>query len=70
MTKSRILIADSNQGSLAQLRDYLAAQDGTRAVDTATDGVEALKLLRSQRYDVLITPGRSGSKIAFCGTSG
>ena len=55
MTKSRILIADSNQGSLAQLRDYLAAQDGTRAVDTATDGVEALKLLRSQRYDVLIT---------------
>lgn len=55
MTKSRILIADSNQGSLAQLRDYLAAQDGVRAVDTATDGVEALKLLRSQRYDVLIT---------------
>lgn len=54
MTRYRILLADDNPHSQAALKDYLVAQDNIGCVEVASDGREALSLLREKEYDVLI----------------
>ena len=55
MTKYRILIVDGNIRYQAELRDYLTAQDEIVRVDTAVDGLEAAALIKSNRYDIVVT---------------
>ena len=55
MIGKRVLTADSNSSLRTQLKDFLSAQDGIEAVDTAADGAQALSALHSAHYDVLLT---------------
>lgn len=55
MTKYRILIVDGNIRYQSELRDYLTAQDEIVRVDTAVDGLEAAALIKSNRYDIVVT---------------
>ena len=54
MTKSKILVADGNVQFRSAVRDYLITRENVGKVDVATDGMEALAMLRRDRYDVLI----------------
>lgn len=54
MTKSKILVADGNVQFRSAVRDYLITRENVGKVDIATDGMEALAMLRRDRYDVLI----------------
>ncbi len=50
----RILMVDDNAQYLANMRNYLSAQENIGKVDAAGDGQEALELIRRNRYDALI----------------
>jgi len=54
MNRYRILVADDSPLYQSALKDYLTAQDHIAAVDVASDGREAMKLLREKEYDVMV----------------
>ncbi|MBR0026907.1 MAG: sporulation transcription factor Spo0A [Clostridia bacterium] len=54
MNRYRILVADDSPLYQSALKDYLTAQDHIAAVDVASDGREAMNLLREKEYDVMI----------------
>ncbi|MDO4568328.1 MAG: sporulation transcription factor Spo0A [Clostridia bacterium] len=54
MIKSKILVADGNSQFRNAVRDYMASRESVSKVDVANDGMEALTMLRRERYDVLI----------------
>ena len=51
----RILLVDSHQPLRKTLAEFLAKQEGVAHVREASNGVEALKLFREDRFDILIT---------------
>lgn len=53
LTQARILVIDDFQGMRTMLRDFLRAM-GVTKVDTASNGREAINLLRSNRFDIVI----------------
>lgn len=65
MTVSRILVADDEKEILVSCRKIL--EHAGFEVATAADGAEALELLKSTRYDLLLLdlkmPGRNGMEI-------
>lgn len=54
MAKYRILLADDHPAFQKQLREHLSSQNEIALVDVATDGKQALDMLRASRYDVLV----------------
>ncbi|HEX7553815.1 MAG TPA: response regulator transcription factor [Geothrix sp.] len=60
----RVLLVDDERLLLASLSRALRVQRPTWVIDTASDGVQAMALLRSQQVDILITdiqmPGMDG----------
>lgn len=53
-TKTRILIADANKDFSKLLRDLLIAEKDIELVGSASDGMEALAMLKEQRPDLLL----------------
>lgn len=51
----RILLVDNHQPLRKTLAEFLAKQEGVALVKEAANGVEALKLFREERFDILIT---------------
>jgi two-component system response regulator (stage 0 sporulation protein A) len=52
--KIKVLIADDNKEFCSILSEYLKNQDDFEVVGVAKDGIEALKLVESEKPDVLI----------------
>ncbi len=76
MAKYRVLLADDNSRFTDLMKGFLLAQENIAEVDTASDGKEALQLLKEKRYDVLtldlIMPNVDGLSVleqlsAVCG---
>ena len=51
----RILLVDNHQPLRKTLAEFLAKQEGVALIKEAANGVEALKLFREDRFDILIT---------------
>ena len=51
----RILLVDNHQPLRKTLAEFLTKQEGVALVKEAANGVEALKLFREERFDILIT---------------
>lgn len=67
MAKYRILLADDNSRLTETLKGFLLAQENVAEVDIASDGKEALALLKDKRYDAisldLIMPNVDGISV-------
>lgn len=52
---TRILVVDDHGSLRKSTAEFLRAQEGVARVDEAANGVEALKRLKEQCYDILVT---------------
>lgn len=63
----RVLIADDHPIVREGLKQLLSGQDGVAVAGEAVDGLEALRLVREEAFDVLLMdmsmPGRSGIEL-------
>lgn len=55
MQGTKILVVDDHGTLRRSMADYLRGQDGVAAVSEASNGVEALKLLAQESFDVVVT---------------
>jgi len=66
MSRPRVLVVDDSKLDLAMARDYL--EDSGFSVDTAASAEEALELIESTEYSLIITdqvmPGMNGTQLA------
>jgi len=54
MKKIRVIVADDNQQLREMIAQYLVQQDGIEIAGTASNGVEALNLVKEKEADVLV----------------
>src|SRR5208337_3712010 len=53
--KKKILLVDDEEVFLEQLKDALEQSSLNLQIDTASDGIEALKKIEADRHDIVIT---------------
>ena len=53
--KKKILLVDDEEVFLKQLKDALEQSSLNLQIDTASDGIEALKKIEADRHDIVIT---------------